>query len=60
VRELSAKFSDFRGAYSVDGLAVEEFDDFPPTRSTLRQFISACSDLDSLVRDFMLPNPDIG
>jgi transaldolase len=59
VRELSAKFSDFRRAYSVDGLAVEEFDDFPPTRRTLRQFISACSDLDSLVRDFMLPNPDV-
>jgi transaldolase len=59
VKELSAKFADFRRAYSADGLRVEEFDDFPPTRRTLRQFIAACSDLDALVRDFMLPNPDV-
>src|SRR5205807_8007912 len=38
VKELLAKFGDFRRAYSEDGLSVEEFDDFPPTRRTLRQF----------------------
>ena len=59
VKELLAKFADFRRAYSPDGLTVEDFDDFPPTRRTLRQFIAACSDLDALVRDFMLPNPDV-
>ena len=59
VEELLAKFGDFRRAYSENGLSVEEFDDFPPTRRTLRQFIAACADLDSLVRDFMLPNPDV-
>ena len=59
VDELSEKFADFRRAYSADGLTVEEFDHFPPTRRTLRQFIAACSDLDALVRDFMLPNPDV-
>jgi transaldolase len=58
VEELSKKFGDFRRAYTEGGLSVEEFDSFPPSRRTLRQFIAACHDLDSLVRDFMIPNPD--
>ncbi len=58
VDELSRKFEDFRSAYSEGGLSVERFDSFAPTRRTLRQFITACHDLDGLVRDFMLPNPD--
>jgi transaldolase len=59
VGALSRKFPDFCRAYDEDGLTVEEFDSFGPTRRTLRQFIDACHDLDGLVRDFMLPNPDI-
>jgi transaldolase len=58
VEDLARKFADFRRAYSEDGLAPDEFDSFAPTRRTLRQFITACHDLDGLVRDFMLPNPD--
>jgi transaldolase len=58
VEELSKKFTDFRRAYTEGGLSVEEFDSFGPSRRTLRQFIAACHDLDSLVRDFMIPNPD--
>jgi transaldolase len=42
-----------------DGLAIDEFDSFGSTRRTLRQFIGACADLDALVRDVMLPNPDV-
>ena len=59
VEELSRKFADFRHAYTEDGLSPSEFDSFPPTRRTLRQFIAACHELDGLVRDIMLPNPDI-
>jgi transaldolase len=59
VRELSKKFSDFRRAYNEEGLTIQEFDTFAPTRRTLRQFVSACHDLDSVVRDFMIPNPDV-
>jgi transaldolase len=55
---LSRKFSDFRNAYREGGLSQDEFDSFAPTRRTLRQFIAACHDLDGLVRDLMLPNPD--
>jgi transaldolase len=58
VSQLSTHFLDFRRAYSEDGLSVDEFDSFAPTRRTLRQFIGACGDLDMLVRDVMTPNPD--
>ncbi len=59
VAELLRKFPDFRSAYSEDGITLDGFDTFAPTRRTLRQFITACHDLDSLVRDIMLPNPDL-
>jgi transaldolase len=59
VAELSRKFADFGCAYTEGGLALSEFDSFPPTRRTLRQFIAACHELDGLVRDIMLPNPDV-
>jgi len=58
VKELSKKFVDFRRAYSPDGLSIEEFDAFSATRRTLRQFIAGCYELNGIVRDFMLPNPD--
>jgi len=58
VSGLRAHFPDFERAYTEGGLSVEEFDTFPPTVRTLRQFIAACADLDALVRDVMLPNPD--
>ena len=58
VEELSKKFADFRRAYTEGGISVAEFDSFGPSRRTLRQFISACHELDGLVRDFMIPNPD--
>jgi transaldolase len=56
--ELSKKFADFRRASSEQGLSVEEFDSFGPTRRTLRQFISAVHDLDGVVRDILIPDPD--
>lgn len=59
VAELSKKLTDFRRAYTEGGISVEEFNSFAPTRRTLRQFIAACGDLNSIVRDVMLPNPDV-
>jgi transaldolase len=58
VSDLYRHFVDFRRAYDEDGLAPAGFDTFPPTRRTLRQFLGACDDLNRLVRDVMLPNPD--
>jgi transaldolase len=60
VNELTKKFAEFRRAYEEGGLTAEEFDSFGATRRTLRQFIVACHDLDALVRDFMILNPDAG
>ncbi|HEY2117778.1 MAG TPA: transaldolase family protein [Candidatus Acidoferrum sp.] len=59
IYQLTGKFVEFRRAYEEDGLKVEEFDTFGATRRTLRQFIVACHDLDAIVRDFQIPNPDI-
>jgi transaldolase len=59
IEELSRKFVDFRRAYEENGLSVAEFDTFGPTRRTLRQFIAACHDLDGIVRDVMIPDPDV-
>ncbi len=56
---LYRKFPDFRRAYDEDGLTPEEFDQFGPTARTLRAFISSYQELLSLIRDFMLPNPDV-
>jgi transaldolase len=56
--ELQGKFADFRRAYEEGGLRPEEFDSFPPTVRTLRQFLDGGQKLAALIRDFMLPNPD--
>jgi transaldolase len=58
VNALSENFADFRRANSENGLSFDEFDTFPPARRTLRQFISACYELNSLIREVMIPNPD--
>lgn len=59
VDTLYRKFADFRRAYDAEGMTVEEFDTFGPTVRTLRGFVSSYHDLAGVVRDFMLPNPDI-
>jgi transaldolase len=58
VSDLHRRFADFRRAYDEGGLSAAEFDTFAPTRRTLRQFLGACDDLNALIRDVMLPNPD--
>lgn len=58
VSELRKKFVDFGRAYEEDGLTIAEFDAFPPTRRTLRQFIDACNHLDVQVRNLITPDPD--
>ena len=48
---------EFRRAYDLDGMAIGEFEGFGATRLTLRQFLSACADLEGVVRDVLLPDP---
>lgn len=55
---LYEKLADFRRAYDVDGMTPAEFQDYGATRKTLRQFLAACADLEALVRDVLLPDPE--
>jgi transaldolase len=56
---LYNQIDDFRRAYDEDGLSIDEFDTYGATLRTLRGFIDSYHKLQALIRDFMLPNPDI-
>ena len=58
VDTLMSKFPDFERAYTENGLSHEEFDTFGSTRRTLRGFIGSCGEMDGIIRDIVLPNPD--
>jgi transaldolase len=58
ILEALERFPDYRRASTENGLSVAEFDTFGPTRRTLRQFLAANVELQALVRDVMVPNPD--
>jgi transaldolase len=58
VETLLKTFPDFERAYTENGLSHEEFDTFGSTRRTLRQFIAAGAELNGMIRDVILPNPD--
>ena len=59
IKSLSTHFVDFQKAYAEDGLKIEEFDSYGATARTLRGFISSYHDLQAVIRDFMIPNPDV-
>jgi len=59
VGELYDKLPEFRRAYDEDGLTVDEFDGYGATVRTLRGFIAAVHELTGIVRDYMLPDPDV-
>ncbi|HSL28253.1 MAG TPA: transaldolase family protein [Anaerolineales bacterium] len=58
VEELYRNIPDFRCAYDVDGMSVQEFDNYGATVRTLRSFIASVHDLMAEIRELMLPNPD--
>jgi transaldolase len=59
VEALYAKLPDFRRAYDADGLTPAEFDSYGATVRTLRSFIAAVHELTGIVREYMLPDPDV-
>ncbi len=59
VTTLYESLSEFRRAYDPDGLAINEFDGYGATVRTLRTFIGSAHELMGVVRDYMLPDPDI-
>jgi transaldolase len=59
VDDLLRRIPDFRRAYEPDGLAIGEFEAFGATARTLRGFVASYHDLQGVVRDLVLPNPDV-
>jgi transaldolase len=59
VDSLYDELAEFRKAYDEDGMTVAEFDGYGATRRTLRQFLAATNQLESLVRDVVVPDPDV-
>jgi len=59
IAEMLDKIPDFRKAYEPDGMTVEQFDTYGATVRTLRGFISSYHEVQGVIREFMLPNPDI-
>jgi len=55
---LLKKFPDIQRAYNVNELFYEEFNFFGSARRTLRGFIAAGAELNGIIRDVMIPNPD--
>src|SRR5215213_9734440 len=55
---LYGRFAEFRRAYDADGMAVGEFQEYGATRKTLRQFLAACAELEGVVRDVLMPDPE--
>jgi transaldolase len=58
VEALFANLEEFRKAYEQDGMSIAQFDDYGAVRRTLRQFLAANNELEALVRDIIVSNPD--
>ena len=58
VNNLYSHFEEFRKAFDEDGLRIDDFDLYGATVRTFRGFINSYHDLQSVIRDFMIPNPD--
>jgi transaldolase len=59
VAELLERIPDFGRAYEPDGLTIDEFDTYGATARTLRGFIASYHELVGVIRDLLLPNPDV-
>ncbi len=59
IDDLQRRIPDFVRAYEPDGMTPAEFDSFGATARTLRGFVASYHDLQGVVRDIILPNPDL-
>jgi transaldolase len=58
IDDLMERVPDFVRAYEPNGLGVDEFAGYGATVRTLRGFVQSYHDLQGVVRDIMMPNPD--
>lgn len=59
IEEMLKKIPDFKMAYEEKGMTIDQFDSYGATVRTLRGFIGSYHELQGVVRDYMLPNPDV-
>jgi transaldolase len=59
INALSSKIPEFHRLYEPDGLTIPEFDTLGATVRTLRSFIEGWHAFVAVIRDLMLPNPDV-
>jgi len=59
ISQMLDKIPDFQMAYKPDGLPQDQFDTYGATVRTLRGFMSSYHEVQGVVREFMLPNPDV-
>lgn len=59
VTALYGAIPDFRRAYDPDGLSVAEFDTYGATVRTLRSFHEGWHGFVGIIRDALLPDPDL-
>ncbi len=59
IAELQAKMPEFTKAFAADGMTVEDFANYGATARTLRGFLDAYAGLIAIIRDVMIPNPDV-
>ena len=59
IDDLQRRIPDFVRAYEPDGMVPAEFEGFGATARTLRGFVASYHDLQGVVRDIILPNPDL-
>jgi transaldolase len=59
VDDLLARVPDFVAAYEPEALPIPAFDTYGATVRTLRTFIASYHELVGVVRDVLLPNPDL-
>ncbi|MFA5514103.1 MAG: transaldolase family protein [Sphaerochaetaceae bacterium] len=59
INELTKRFKDFSRAYEPYGMEHSEFIKFGSTARTLRSFIAGYEETCGVIRNFMIPNPDL-
>ncbi|HEY5433646.1 MAG TPA: transaldolase family protein [Candidatus Limnocylindrales bacterium] len=59
IDDLERRIPDFVRAYEPDGMTPDEFGSYGATARTLRGFVASYHDLQAVVRDIILPNPDL-
>jgi transaldolase len=59
LKALLTKIPEFRKAYEPEGMSIDEFDTYGATVRTLRGFVGSYHEVQGVIREIMLPDPDV-